>query len=163
MISNGRRQRKIKNVLGVLREGTVDVRRNPTRENYKHWETKIARAGRDRSVVWVVILGAGVLFIGVKIVSQISGTPPQNQERTSYSVCYLHNDNPNYEVVNIRANCDVRACGYDDSTIIGEYPNNTPVRVSNASGRKSGRFTWIQVVLIHNGQVVWIASTKVRC
>ena len=162
MISNGRRQRKIKNVLGVLREGTVDVRRNPTAQNYKHWETKIARAGRERSVVWVVvILSAGVLFIGVKIVSQISSTSPQNQ--ASPSVCYLYNDNPNYEVVNIRANCDLRACGYDDSTIIGEYPNNTPVRVSNASGRKSGRFTWIQVVLIHNGQVVWIASTKVRC
>ena len=78
MISNDRRQRKIKNVLGVLREGTVDVRRNPTAENYKHWEAKIARAGRDRSVVWVVvILGVGVLFIGVKIVSHISSTPPK--------------------------------------------------------------------------------------
>ena len=158
-----RRQRKINRILDTLRQGTLDIRRSPSSENYSRWNAKITRAGRDKSTVWVVILGAGVLLIAGIIVSQISRTPPKDQLIKSYPDCYLHNDNPNYSVVNIRANCDVKACGYDDSTIIGEYPNNTRVKVSDASGRTSGRFTWIQVVLIHNGQAVWVASTKVRC
>ena len=158
-----RRQRKINRILDTLRQGTLDIRRNPSSENYSRWKAKIAKAGRDNSTVWVVILGAGILFIASMIVSQTSRTPRKDQPIKSYPDCYLHNDNPNYSVVNIRENCDVKACGYDDSTIIGEYPNNTPVRVSDGSGRKSGRFTWIQVILIPNGQAVWVASTKVRC
>jgi len=156
------RQRKINRILGTLKQGTLDVRRNPSSENYSRWEAKLARASRDKPTVWALI-GAGILFFGVVMVSQLSTSPHKNHRTKSNPNCYLYNDNSDYNVVNIRANCDVKACGYDDSTIIGEYPNYTPVNVADASGRKSGRFTWIQVVLVNNGQVVWVASSKVRC
>src|SRR5215203_3046649 len=142
-----RRQRKINRILDTLREGTAEVRRNPSGSNYRRWEGKITQAGRDTSPILIIMLGTGFLCIGIILVYQIASTSRKDKLSTSYSGCYLHNDNSNYSTVNIRSNCDVRACGYDDSTIIGEYPNNTPVQVSNVPVRKSGRFTWIQVVL----------------
>lgn len=158
-----KRQQKIDRILDTLREGTDDVRRNPSGENYRKWEGKITQAGRDGFPLWAVMLGAVFLCVGLIIVYQVLNRSRRSESNSNDPGCYLYNDAPNYSTVNVRSNCDVRPCGYDESTIIGEYPNNTPVQVSNNSGKSSGRFTWVRVVLISSGQTVWVASNKVRC
>lgn len=158
-----RHQRKINRILDTLREGTAEVRRNPSGANYRKWEGRITQAGHDTPPLWGIILGIGFLCIGLIVVYQISNSSRKTESNTNDSGCYLYNDIPNYNTVNVRSNCDIRPCGYDETTILGEYPNNTPVQISNVSGRRSGQFTWVQVVLISNGQTAWVASTKVRC
>ena len=83
-------------------------------------------------------------------------TTAQDQE------CILYNDKNDKSVVRVRVNCDSRNCDNDVSTIAGEYPDNTPIRVSGDSVLGS-RFTWVKVVITSSGQTVWVASSKIKC
>ena len=155
-------QGKIDRILDTLRQGTHDVRNNPSEANYRKWEGRIEDAGRDTPWARILLIGGMLslfLFFAI-VVFRSQGTSDQQMN----SGCTLYNDNPYQVTVNVRSNCDTKPCGYDESTVIGEYPNNTPVRVNRSvAGRTSGRFTWIQVVLAKTGQTVWVASSKVRC
>lgn len=65
--------------------------------------------------------------------------------------------------VRVRADCDMQDCDNDSSTIVGEYPDNTPVRVVKGAKIQGARFTWVKVIIIDSGQAVWVASTKIKC
>ena len=63
----------------------------------------------------------------------------------------------------MRKNCDTRDCESDADTKLGDYPNNTAVRVIKGSGIRGERFVWVKVVIKDSGQTVWVASAKVKC
>lgn len=75
--------------------------------------------------------------------------------------CVLRNDSAGQPDVNVRANCDVKSCDDDDSTIIGAMSNGTSIRVG---GKKvKGRaFMWQQIIL-RDGRTAWVASSKIKC
>lgn len=87
----------------------------------------------------------------------VTPTPEQKAE------CVLVNDKSDKSVVRVRADCDKRDCDNDASTIAGEYPDNTPVRVYKGISTQGARFTWVKVSIISSGRTVWVASTKVKC
>lgn len=79
-----------------------------------------------------LLLLAGGLMVGSHLYrngvpkTNPSNTPPKPTEST----CVLYNDDPSQQTVNVRANCDKKSCDLDASTILGEYPNNTAVRIN---------------------------------
>ena len=73
------------------------------------------------------------------------------------------NDKSDKNVVNVREYCDTRNCELDASTIAGEYPDNTDIRVVSGSNVQTARFTWVKVVVTATGRTVWVASTKIKC
>lgn len=77
--------------------------------------------------------------------------------------CVLYNDKSDKSMVRVRANCDTQDCDTDASTIVGEYPDNTPIRIIQGSQVRGQNFTWIKVVIISSGRVVWVASSKTKC
>ncbi|HKS29975.1 MAG TPA: hypothetical protein VJS44_19290 [Pyrinomonadaceae bacterium] len=77
--------------------------------------------------------------------------------------CVLHNDVADRSGVRVRVDCDTRDCDNDSSTISGEYPDDTPVRVVKGANVRGARFTWVKVVVIDSGETVWVASTKIKC
>jgi hypothetical protein len=85
----------------------------------------------------------------------VQSTPEQN--------CILYNDRADKSMVRVRANCDTQDCDNDASTIAGEYPDSTPVRVIKGSSVRGERFTWVKVVITSSGQTVWVASSKIKC
>ena len=94
-------------------------------------------------------------------------TPATTNDGESTTVqdqqCVLYNDKSDKSVIRVRVNCDTQNCDTDVSTIAGEYPDNTPIRVVNGVRVQGSRFTWIKVVLVSSGQAVWVASTKIKC
>lgn len=79
------------------------------------------------------------------------------------SDCVLYNDKSDKSVVRVRMNCDTQDCDNDSSTIAGEYPDNTPVRVIKGSSVRGAQFTWLKVVITGSGKMVWVASSKIKC
>jgi hypothetical protein len=77
--------------------------------------------------------------------------------------CVLYNDMADRSGVRVRVDCDTRDCDNDSSTISGEYPDNTPVRVVKGANVRGTRFTWAKVIVIDSGETVWVASTKIKC
>lgn len=69
----------------------------------------------------------------------------------------------NLSVVRVRVNCDTQDCDTDASTIAGEYPDNTPIRVVKGTSVRGARFMWVKVVITGSGRVVWVASSKIKC
>jgi len=65
--------------------------------------------------------------------------------------------------VRVRAGCDTRDCDNDSSTISGEYPDDTAVRVVKGANVRGARFTWVKVIIVDSGEAVWVASTKIKC
>lgn len=94
-------------------------------------------------------------------------TPATTNDGESTTVqdqqCVLYNDKSDKSVIRVRVNCDTQNCDSDVSTIAGEYPDNTPIRIVNGVRVQGSRFTWIKVVLVSSGQAVWVASTKIKC
>lgn len=87
-------------------------------------------------------------------------TPPKPIE----SSCVLYNNDPSQQTVNVRANCDKISCDDEASTILGEYPNNTAIRVNREIKVKARKnFYWMQIVIVGSGEVAWVASSKIRC
>ena len=84
-------------------------------------------------------------------------TPVEEQQ------CVLYNDKSEKTVVNVRVDCDTRNCEMDASTIAGEYPDNTPIRVVRGSNVQTARYTWVKVVIAGTGRTVWVASSKIKC
>lgn len=77
--------------------------------------------------------------------------------------CVLRNDDASQPDVNLRANCHVKSCDGDDSTIIGTMPNGTPITVSRQVAPVKGRsFMWQQVML-RGGRIAWVAASKIHC
>lgn len=87
--------------------------------------------------------------------SVVQSTP--EPERT----CVLYNDKS--DMVRVRENCDTQDCDTDASTIAGEYPVDTPIRVITGSSVRGAQFTWVKVVIISSGRAVWVASSKTKC
>jgi hypothetical protein len=85
----------------------------------------------------------------------VQSTPEQN--------CILYNDRADKSMVRVRSNCDTRDCDNDASTIAGEYPDSTPVRVIKGSAVRGVNFTWVKVVIVSSGQSVWVATSKIKC
>jgi hypothetical protein len=79
------------------------------------------------------------------------------------SDCVLYNDVADRSGVRVRTDCDTQDCDSDSSTISGEYPDNTPIRVIKGANVRGARFTWVKVIIIDSGQTVWVASTKIKC
>jgi hypothetical protein len=75
----------------------------------------------------------------------------------------LYNDKSDKNVVNVRENCDTLDCETNASTLAGEYPDNTPVRVFSGSNVQGSRFTWVKVAITGTGRIVWVASSKLKC
>lgn len=75
--------------------------------------------------------------------------------------CVLYNDVA--DAVRVRTNCDTQDCDNDKSTIAGEYPDNTPVSLIKGGSVRGERFTWVKVVIKESGQMVWVASSKIKC
>lgn len=93
-------------------------------------------------------------------------TPPSNaQDPTAAQEqeCVLYNDRNDKSVINVRMNCDTRDCDTDASTIVDEYPDNTPIRVIKGASVPGTRFRWVKVIITSSGQTVWVASTKIKC
>lgn len=90
---------------------------------------------------------------------------PNNGQSTTVQEpeCVLYNDKSDKTVVNVRENCDTRNCESDASTIAGEYPDNTQVRVFNGSNVQGSRFTWVKIAITSSGRIVWVASSKLKC
>ena len=109
------------------------------------------------TIVLAVLVGALFTFKGV------FGYPgPKPPIKSS---CYLYNDDSTQKTVNVRSGCDTKDCDDDPSTIVGEYENETLVRVNRevtVKSRKKG-FDWVQIVLVETGQTAWVASSKFRC
>ncbi len=79
------------------------------------------------------------------------------------SGCVIGNDDPNQPNVNLRANCHVKSCDDDTSTIIGTVSNGTSVTVNRQVAPVRGRnFAWQQVTL-SGGRIGWVAASKIRC
>lgn len=77
--------------------------------------------------------------------------------------CTLQNDDPSQPDVNLRANCHVKQCDNDKSTLIGNRPNGTPITVSREVAPVSGKsFMWQQIRL-GNGTIAWVAASKIKC
>lgn len=80
------------------------------------------------------------------------------------SSCYLFNDDPTQKTVNVRSKCDKKSCDTDASTILGEYPNYTAVRVNREVTVKSIKgFNWMQIVIVDTNETAWVAASKIRC
>ena len=77
--------------------------------------------------------------------------------------CILYNDRADKSMVTVRRNCDTQDCDNDMKTIVGDYPNNTPVRVVKGSNVRGARFTWVKIVMTGSGQTAWVASAKIKC
>ena len=77
--------------------------------------------------------------------------------------CIIANDDANQPDVNLRANCHVKSCDEDNSTIIGTARNGTSVTVNRQVAPVKGRnFAWQQVTL-SGGRTAWVAASKIRC
>jgi hypothetical protein len=74
--------------------------------------------------------------------------------------CYLHDGGKGEGEVRVRQNCDYLDCENDDSTVVGIFPNRTPVQKLGGSVQ-SDNFTWTKVKL--KGRTVWVATSKIRC
>jgi serine/threonine-protein kinase len=110
-------------------------------------------------VAVVVVLGAMAYAVHLYQKS-VAGANPQPVQ----SSCVLFNDDSSQQTVNVRSNCDTKSCDLDPSTILKEYPNSTPIRVNREITVKSRKgFDWTQIVIIGSGEVVWVASSKIRC
>lgn len=79
------------------------------------------------------------------------------------SNCVLYNDKADKSVVRVRMNCDTQDCDNDASTIAGEYPDRTPIRVIKGTSVRGAQFTWVKVVITGSGRMVWVASSKIKC
>lgn len=79
------------------------------------------------------------------------------------SECMLRNDKADREGVRVRLNCDTQDCDTDESTIAGEYPDETPISIIRGSSVRGKRFTWVKVVILQTKRTVWVASTKIKC
>ncbi len=77
--------------------------------------------------------------------------------------CVLYNDKSDKSMVRVRANCDTQDCDTDASTIVGEYPDNTPIRIVSGTAVRGKSFTWIKVIILGSGRAVWVASSKTKC
>lgn len=77
--------------------------------------------------------------------------------------CVLYNDKSDKSVIRVRENCDTQNCESDASTIAGEYPDNTAIRVIKGSNVQTARFTWVKVIIAGSGRTVWVASSKIKC
>ncbi|HEY0321583.1 MAG TPA: hypothetical protein VGC66_11540 [Pyrinomonadaceae bacterium] len=77
--------------------------------------------------------------------------------------CVLYNYTSGTSAVRVRMNCDTQDCDTDASTIVGEYPNNTPVHVIKGTSVRGVQFTWVRVVITSSGQTVWVAESKIKC
>lgn len=88
---------------------------------------------------------------------------PSPAKVESQSECVLYNDKADREGVRVRLNCDTQDCDSDESTIAGEYPDETPINVVKGSSVKGKRFTWVKVVILQSKRTVWVASTKIKC
>ena len=77
--------------------------------------------------------------------------------------CVLYNDVADRSAVRVRADCDTQDCDNDSSTIVGEYPDDTAVRVVKGANVQGARFTWVKVIIIDSGEAYWVASTKIKC
>ena len=112
-------------------------------------------------VAAVVLLGAMAYAVHLLRKSVAAANPQPVQ-----SSCVLFNDDSSQQTVNVRTNCDKdkKPCDLDPSTILKEYPNNTPIRVNREITVKSRKgFDWTQIVIIGSGEVVWVASSKIKC
>lgn len=146
---------KIERVLSALREGSQSVHANPSESNYRKWEGRIARAGQGSQWGWIV--GIGILAAIIFLVIIIFHSPKVT------SGCVLFNDNSYYDNVNLRSGCDYQPCGYDESSVAGNFPNGTTVVIESDRSVASNGFTWIPVRIAASGQAGWVASTKIRC
>jgi hypothetical protein len=89
--------------------------------------------------------------------SVVQSTPEPKTE------CVLYNDVADRSAVRVRTGCDTQDCDNDSSTVAGEYPNDTAVRVVKGAKIQGARFTWVKVIIIDSGESVWVASTKIKC
>jgi hypothetical protein len=93
-------------------------------------------------------------------------TPSSNSQDSTVAQeqeCVLYNDRNDKSVINVRMNCDTRNCDTDPSTIVDEYPDNTPIRVISGASVAGTRFRWVKIIITSSGQTVWVASTKIKC
>jgi serine/threonine protein kinase len=122
------------------------------------------KAPTSKLPAWVIVLAILLFIMLVLIITKgnharqsSSGSPPTLN-------CRLYNDDLSQNNVNVRANCDTKSCDNDLSTLAGAYPNNTLVKINkNVRPINSGRYTWIQIVILETGRTVWVASSKVQC
>lgn len=112
--------------------------------------------------VLILLLASGALFVGLQTWRNSVTTPGGGSPVTSG--CFLYNDDPGQQTVNIRTDCDSRSCDTDPSTIVKEYPNNTLVRVNReVKVRARKGFYWTKIVIVESGEAWWVASSKIRC
>lgn len=100
-------------------------------------------------------------------VAAVADPPPVSNTEPPPTVreqeCVLYNDRRDKSVIRVRMNCDTENCDDDASTIVGEYPDNTPIRVVKGVSVQGSRFTWIKIILTSSGQTGWVASAKIKC
>lgn len=115
-------------------------------------------------IVLLLLLG-GVMVTAYVYRNGVANMNTNNGSgKPAESSCVLYNDDPSHQTVYVRADCDRKSCDQDESTIIGEYPNNTPIRVNREITVKARKnFSWVKIVLMESGQTGWIASSKYRC
>jgi len=115
-------------------------------------------------LVLLLLLGGamGTAYLYRNGVANMNGT--NGSGKATESSCVLYNDDPSLQTVYIRADCDRRSCDQEESTIVGEYSNNTLIRVNREIRVKARKnFYWVQIVLVGTGQTAWVASSKIRC
>jgi hypothetical protein len=102
-----------------------------------------------------------------QVAAVVDSPPPISNTESQTAVreqgCVLYNDKSDKSVIRVRMNCDTQNCDNDVSTIAGEYPDNTPIKVVKGVSVQGSRFTWMKIILTSSGQTVWVASSKIKC